>query len=57
MTAEKKKKEIIIIVVCSVLVVSTCILLKKFVFTKKIMQERVEVMIFVSPAEFLRQTF
>ena len=52
MTAEKKKKEIIIIIVCSVLVVSTCILLKKFVFTKKIMKERVEVMIL-----FLQQSF
>ena len=51
MTAKKNKKKIIIIFVCSVLAVSACILLKKFVFTKKIMQERVEVMIFVSPAE------
>lgn len=51
MTANKKKKGIIIIVVCSVLVASAGILLKKFVFTKKIMQERVEVMILVGTSQ------
>lgn len=53
MIAKKKRKGIIIIVVCLFLAASAGIVLKKFVFTKKTVKERVEVMISVPFTELL----